>query len=132
MFSSHLIHSILLSQNSHHNHNSFCIYVIYYYITYLVKIYMALLITHGYWFFIFNIKYLNFPMAFAALLNISTLYGILSIVKSIIFVFLIFVNFYFHYSLLLLLLLLLLLFIYTAASLFVNFSKGLVFFKFIF
>ena len=71
-------------------------------------------------------------MAFAALLNISTLYGILSIVKSIIFVFLIFVNFYFHYSLLLLLLLLLLLFIYTAASLFVNFSKGLVFFKFIF
>ena len=86
---------------------------------------MALLITHGYWFFIFNIKYLNFPMAFAALLNISTLYGILSIVKSIIFVFLIFVNFYFHYSLLLLLLLL---FIYTAASLFVNFSKGLVFF----
>ena len=63
-------------------------------------------------------EFINRPVTFAALLNISTLYGILSSVKSIIFPFLIFCKF---------LLLLLLSFIFVAASLFVNFSKVVVF-----
>ena len=62
-------------------------------------------------------EFINLPVTFAALLNISTLYGILSSVKSIIFPFLIFCKF----------LLLLLSFIFVAASLFVNFSKVVVF-----
>ena len=63
-------------------------------------------------------EFINLPVAFAAVLNISTLYGILSSVKSIIFPFLIFCKF---------LLLLSLSFIFIAASLFVNFSEVVVF-----
>ena len=66
-------------------------------------------------------EFLYFPVAFAALPNISTLYGILSIVKSIIFPFLISCKF-FHS--------LLLSFIFIAASLFVNFYKVVVFSSF--
>ena len=60
-------------------------------------------------------------MAFAAVFNISTLYGILSVVKSTIFPFLVLCKF---------LLSLLLSFIFIAAILFVNFSKVVVFSSF--
>ena len=64
---------------------------------------------------------LRFPVVFAALLNISTLYGILSSVKSIIYPFLILSKF---------LLLLSLSFTFIAANLFVKFYKVVVFFSF--
>ena len=66
-------------------------------------------------------EFLYFPVTFAALHNISTLYGILSTVKSITF----FLNF-----MLVFFLSLLLLFMFIAASLFVKFSKVVVFCSF--